>query len=275
MTSRAFNLVLEAADKGLFPRARKWGWRRLYNLMSRFWADKDWRFMNYGYLPPAGSKPFPLDAEDEPERAFIGLYQQAVDGLDLVGKRVLEVGCGRGGGTAYIAKYHQPKAAIGIDYSNVTVKRAQDLNGESDVLSFRWGDAEDLPFPDESFDVVINIESSHCYANMSGFLSEVARVLKPGGVFSWADMRGSNMVEGTNQCFESCSGLELQGETLLSPGVIRALDQMNEKKTTRIKQVPVLSKFFLEFAGTKGSSIYKWLKSGDVVYLSRRYNKIS
>ena len=231
--------------------------------------------MNYGYLPPAEAEPFSLDDKDEPERAFIGLYQQAVDGLDLSGKRVLEVGCGRGGGTAYVAKYHRPGAAIGVDYSNVTVKRAQDLNGETDVLSYRWGDAENLPFPDGSFDVVINIESSHCYANMSGFLEEVARVLKPGGVFSWADMRGSNMVAGTNQCFENCAELEPVQETDLSDGVVRALDQMNEKKIQRIKQIPVLSKFFLEFAGTRGSSMYKWLKSGNVLYLSRRYRKVS
>ena len=45
------------------------------------------------------------------------------------------------------------------------------------------GDAQDLPFPDESFDAVINVEASHIYPNFERFLGEVARVLRPGGHF--------------------------------------------------------------------------------------------
>ena len=51
------------------------------------------------------------------------------------------------------------------------------------------GDAENLPFPDQSFDAVINIESSHCYPRFPRFLAEVARVLRPGGHFLYADLR--------------------------------------------------------------------------------------
>jgi len=274
MTSRVFDMVLEAADRGLFPKTRKWGWQRLYNLMSRFWTDGDWRFMNYGYLPPADKAAFPLDEMDEPERAFIGLYFQAVDGVDLAGKRVLEVGCGRGGGTAYVAKYHGAAKAVGVDYSPVTVKRAQTLNGETDVLSYAFGDAEKLPFEDGSFDVVVNIESSHCYSDMDAFLREVARVLTPGGSFTWADMRGKAMMPGTDASFEAVKALEKQRETVLSPGVVAALDQMNERKVARIAKIPLAGRFFKEFAGTKGSALYKWLKNGEVIYLARVYRKV-
>lgn len=274
MTSRVFNMVLDAADRGLFPKTRKWGWQRLYNLMSRFWGDTDWRFMNYGYLPPAEKADFPLDAKDEPERAFIGLYFQAVDGLELAGKRVLEVGCGRGGGTAYVSKYHNPAKAIGLDYSQVTVKRAKELNGESERLGYQWGDAENLPFADGSFDVVVNIESSHCYSDMDAFLSEVARVLVPGGVFTWADMRGKAMMPGTEKSFAAVPALNLERETLLSPGVVAALDKMDEKKVALISKFPLLARFFREFAGTKGSSLYKWLKKGEVLYIARVYRKV-
>jgi len=56
-------------------------------------------------------------------------------------------------------------------------------------LDFVQGDAENLPFPDQSFDAVINIESSHCYPRFPRFLAEVARVLRPGGHFLYADLR--------------------------------------------------------------------------------------
>jgi ubiquinone/menaquinone biosynthesis C-methylase UbiE len=43
------------------------------------------------------------------------------------------------------------------------------------------GDAENLPFPQVSFDAVINVESAHCYGSIERFLAEVHRVLRPGG----------------------------------------------------------------------------------------------
>ena len=52
------------------------------------------------------------------------------------------------------------------------------------------GNAESLPFADESFDAVINVEASHGYPDFPRFLAEVARVLRPGGHFLYADFRG-------------------------------------------------------------------------------------
>ena len=50
------------------------------------------------------------------------------------------------------------------------------------------GDAEHLPFDDESFDVVTNLESSHTYPDLRAFLGEVRRVLRPGGWFLHTDL---------------------------------------------------------------------------------------
>ena len=49
-------------------------------------------------------------------------------------------------------------------------------------LDFVQGNAEDLPFADQSFDAVINVEASHPYFRFPRFLAEVARVLRPGGI---------------------------------------------------------------------------------------------
>lgn len=272
MASRVFSIGLRAAEKDIFPHLRKWVWKRLYNLLSRSWPDADWRFMNYGYLPPPGQAGFALEARDEPDRAFIGLYHQAVAGLAVEGSRVLEVGCGRGGGAAYVARYFRPASMVGLDYSPITLRRARRLNAGCAALQFRTGDAEALPFADASFDIVINIESSHCYADMARFVSEVARVLKPGGWFCWADMRGTTQIDALDRSFDHPALMPVH-EADITEGVVRALDVMNERKTARIARAPLLRRFLLEFAGTRGSMLYQGFGSGHVHYLSRRYRK--
>jgi SAM-dependent methyltransferase len=271
MSSRVFSLALRALEKGSFPRVRKWGWKRLYNGLGRFWTDADWRFMNYGHMAPDDA-PFVLRAEDESERAFIGLYHQAVAGLDVAGKRVLEIGSGRGGGCSYIARYFEPAVMVGVDFSPVAVDLARRLNQPHTALEFRTGDAERLAFADASFDIVINVESSHCYGDMHAFVAEAARVLKPGGILTWADMRAASMIPALDRHF-SHPTLKLVDERSLSKGVLFALDRMNERKLLRLRQVPVVSRFMMEFAGTRGSMLYRGIKSGSVLYISRRYRK--
>ncbi|SIG06667.1 Probable methyltransferase [Mycobacteroides abscessus subsp. abscessus] len=93
---------------------------------------------------------------------------------------MLEVGCGHGGGASYLVRALQPASYTGMDLNPDGIsfcRRRHDLPG----LEFVQGDAEDLPFPDESFDAVINVESSHLYPHFPVFLTEVARVLRPGG----------------------------------------------------------------------------------------------
>ncbi|KRE15802.1 hypothetical protein ASE63_16370 [Bosea sp. Root381] len=270
MASRLFSGMLEAMDRGAFPRSRKWLWRRLYDMLARFWRDDDWRFMNYGFLP--AGEPFPLKPEDERDRAFIGLYQQAVSGLPMAGARLLEVGSGRGGGARYIALYHAPATITGLDYSPATVRLARRLNRDVSGLSFEAGDAERLPFANGSIDVVVNIESSHCYGDVAAFAAEVARVLAPGGWFTFADMRGRESLPELNRQL-AASGLLLRRESDLSPGVVAALDAADRRKRERIEKAWLLRRFMSEFAGMKGSILYSELASGGVVYVARRYQK--
>lgn len=269
MASRIFERVIEAAETGAFPRARKWFWKRLYWLLSVAWRDGDWRFMNYGHAPEV---PFPLAAEHEADRGFIGLYEQAVTGLPVQGAEVLEIGSGRGGGAAYVAAYHRPAKMVGADFSAATVKRAIKLNDEGRALSFVVGDAEALPFDDASFDIVLNIESSHCYGDQAAFVAEVARVLRPGGIFTWADIRAAAMMPMTEQAFDH-PDLELLSADTITPGVLRALDMLSERKAQRIARVPLISGFLKEFAATQGTTLYNAFADGEATYLARRYRR--
>ena len=270
MASHAFARLLEAIDRGAFPRTRKWLWRGLYNILSRRWHDDDWRFMNYGFLPPGAA--FPLEPDDEADRPFIGLYAQAVAGLPMEGARVLEIGSGRGGGARYIARYHGSAAVTGLDYSPATVRLACRLNQDTASLTFEIGDAEKLPLADGSVDIVVNIESSHCYGDVPAFAREVARVLAPGGWFTFADMRGKSALPLLRQQL-AVPGLALHTETDLSRGVIAALDAAEQRKRARISRIRFMRGFISEFAGAKGSVLYRELSEGGVVYLAQRYQK--
>ena len=83
-------------------------------------------------------------------------------------------------------------------------------------------DAEKLPFDDESFDAIINVESSHCYPHIDSFLSEVRRVLAPGGCFGIVDFR--KIEDGKMAAFEHKVSLSL---ALLARGILAAIQYGN------------------------------------------------
>jgi O-methyltransferase len=140
--------------------------------------------------------------EDISDKYHFQLYYHLASKIDLKGKRILEVGCGRGGGCYYLMKYLQPEKCYGIDISQENIKWAKKnyiING----LIFLQGNAESLPFQSQTFDVVVNIESSHLYPNREKFYEDVLRVLHPNGYFLYADIceskQMSNLKEQLNQ----------------------------------------------------------------------------
>ena len=61
---------------------------------------------------------------------------------------------------------------VGLDLSQNAVDRANSTLSRRDTLSFVHGDAENLPFEEGEFDVVINVESSHSYPNLKRFIEK-------------------------------------------------------------------------------------------------------
>lgn len=161
--------------------------KRFYPYLTRRVRDADVMFLNWGFEtdPPMS---IPLDPQDEPNRFPIQLYHATATQTDLSGKRVLEVGCGHGGGASYLTRTLKPESYVGLDLNAKGIEFCR-KHHRIPGLTFVDGDAEQLPFVDGSFDAVINIESSHCYPHFDRFLAEVARVLVPGGDFLYADIR--------------------------------------------------------------------------------------
>jgi len=185
---------------------------------------------------------------------------------DIKGLDALEVG--RGGGASYVMGYLKPKSMIGIDLSE---KAVGFCNNHYSVkgLSFLQADAESLPFDDAAFDVVINVESSHCYGSMEKFLSEVQRVLRHNGYFLFADLFHKDGLASLHKQLKD-SGLKLLKEERITPNIVMALDIDNKRRLMMIKQKApkMLHKEFMQFAGIKGTQTYESFKNGNVEYLS-------
>jgi len=163
----------------------------LLPLGTRQFGD-DVVFFNFGYEedPPMG---LPLSPSDEPNRYCIQLYHVTAAQVDLSGKKLLEVSCGAGGGASYMMRKLGPASCTGLDLNPASIDKCRQRH-QLPGLDFVQGDAQKLTFPDQSFDAVINVEASHQYPDFLRFLAEVARVLRPGGHFLYADSRRAPVV---------------------------------------------------------------------------------
>jgi ubiquinone/menaquinone biosynthesis C-methylase UbiE len=249
------------------PLLRRMIWGRIYQLLIKFYPNQAWVFMNYGYTAngPDYSRP-DLESGDEHNRYFIQLYEHILGKQTLTDKHVLEVGSGRGGGISYLARYHKPKQCIGMDYSKNAVTFCSARHKVSN-LSFQVGDAEDLPFEGESFDAIVNVESSHCYNMRTKFFHEVKRVLRPGGFFFYTDVVDSDRLQGLQKELRSTE-LEICKEEDISRNVMQALEEDGERRYTLFRKTmhPLALHFFKEFAGNRTSEMYRKIKDGLSVY---------
>ena len=103
---------------------------------------------------------------------------------------VLDVACGRGESGRVLAA-HCGCRVVGLDYSRANAARARELTRAVDLagrVCFAAGDAEDLPFRDDSFDVVISECSLCTFPDLERSLGEVRRVLRPGGRVGISDV---------------------------------------------------------------------------------------
>ena len=260
LPARFFVMMLRFAPNRIQNRMWKWWYQKLAKTNDR----SEFRFMNYGFEDGNGLE---LEPEDEPNRMFIQLYSMNIRGVDLEGRDVLEVGSGRGGGASWIAKTHSPARLTGVDFSSEAVGLCKRWYAGQSNLNFVEGNAQDLPFDDESFDVVYNVESSHCYGDMAAFVEQAHRVLRPGGMFCWTDLRDAKTMTTLPSLFES-KGFEIMESTDVVQEVIKALDEINESKMKAIEEnVPKsVRRSFETFAGVKGTPVYEGFVNGSMAY---------
>ncbi len=134
-----------------------------------------------------------------------------VEALDPpAGGAVLEVGFGPGHALEMLANKVPLGLVAGLDHSPLMVARARRrLNGRRGdaALDLRLGDAGDLPFPDERFDLAFAVNSFQQWPDPEGALAEMMGVLKPGGdlVLSIRDFRVGGRFEAAGKGQASAS----------------------------------------------------------------------
>lgn len=115
---------------------------------------------------------------------------QMLEGIDLSGHRVLDIGSGLGGIDVLLAATHGAAAVIGIDVEPQLIRSARDLaarKGLAGRVTFQLVIPGKLPFEDASFDLVFSKDAMVHIADKPALYVEVLRVLKPGGWFIAAD----------------------------------------------------------------------------------------
>lgn len=114
-------------------------------------------------------------------------------GTSLPNKAVLEIGCGRGAGTELLLRHCGADRVHAFDFDPAQLAGARKrhrANGEHRAMLFQ-GDAARLPFDDARFDVVVEFAILHHVPEWPLALREIARVLRPGGVFLYEEyLRG-------------------------------------------------------------------------------------
>ena len=133
-------------------------------------------------------------AMNNPIRAFIQKHYEAPLlerlGGRVKGMRVLEIGCGRGVGTEIIFKHFGAREIHSFDIDPDMVKKAGKRlsNYSSERLNLRVGDATAIDAEDKSFDAVFDFWIIHHVPNWQSAVSEIKRVLKPGGRFFFQEV---------------------------------------------------------------------------------------
>jgi len=106
--------------------------------------------------------------------------------------KVLDVGTGTGSIAIGFAQGLAGVQVIGLDLSDVVLDLAKDNAQRSEISSrvtFEKGDAQDMPFEDAQFDMVISTDTLHLIKNPIKMFDEIHRVLKPQGKFCISDFR--------------------------------------------------------------------------------------
>jgi ubiquinone/menaquinone biosynthesis C-methylase UbiE len=155
-------------------------------------------------VPYSSFKRFhPVMAEESDQTSVAGLEQHIlplVPGLPgrlAEGIDVLDVGCGSGHALLKMAELYPASRFVGYDFSAEAITAANDLARRRGLGNARF-EVRDAARMDEPrrFDLVTAFDAIHDQADPAGVLRNVARALRPGGVFLMQDIKAHSHVHG-------------------------------------------------------------------------------
>lgn len=131
-----------------------------------------------------------ISAVDEFHVRGAAVSKELAASISMKNKKVLDVGCGLGGPCRMLADEYSCRVT-GIDLSNEYIRTAKELSklvGLDQKTSFVQGDATNLPFEQNTFDVVWTQHVQMNIPDKERLYSEIVRVLRPGGYFLYYDI---------------------------------------------------------------------------------------
>ncbi len=155
--------------------------REFYDASSGLWESIWGEHMHHGYYGRNGN--YKLDRRQAQIELIEELLIWAGYNKQHVPQNIIDVGCGIGGSTLHLAQKFG-STATGITLSPVQASRAQERAAEIGLDSrvhFEVANALEMPFEDNTFDLVWSLESGEHMPDKTKFIAECYRVLKPGG----------------------------------------------------------------------------------------------
>lgn len=171
--------------------------QHFYDQSSELWEQIWGEHMHHGYYGPSGRQ------RKDRRQAQVDLIETLLTwGGVRSPQKILDVGCGIGGSTLYLAQKYSA-AAVGITLSPIQAERAAARAGAAGIslspietqtadapdrpqVFFQVADAQNTPFADNTFDFIWSMESGEHMPDKRQFLQESYRLLQPGGLFLMA-----------------------------------------------------------------------------------------
>ena len=231
-------------------------------------------YLNFGYEPNENKQYARVTLPKYLlNKQSVNLTLEVIGDTDLSGRRVLEIGSGRGGNILTMKEYFNPLLVVGVDLCEASVRFCKNTH-QLPNLFFSVGDAENVPFAEGFFDVVFNLESSHAYPNRNKFYHEVHRVLKPDGCFLYSDILAvEEFIIAQHYCEDL--GFQLTRNQDISSNVIMSCDKIAESRRDAFHAIE--SKKELQFVdyilAVPGSYHYECLKKKIAEYRILKFVK--
>jgi tocopherol O-methyltransferase len=236
-----------------------------YDLASPYYHSMWGDHIHHGYW---------IRGDESKETAQIQLIEHLAQLANLkTGSRILDIGCGFGGSSLYLAKKYGA-STTGITISPVQVQMAKEAAAKKNLdASFLLMDAEDMQFA-QPFDMLWSVESISHYHDPRKFFASAVKFLKPGGCFALTDwFRKENIPPADKKKFiepiEEGMMVELRGmndynDFLVSSGlqVVHRQDlTVNCAKSWDIGLDIITDKAFWSMAAKHGAELISSLKA--------------
>ena len=204
--------------------------REFYDVVTSHFHELWGEHLHHGYW---------ILGDETKERAQVQLIEHLAQLAQIrAGRRVLDVGCGTGASSIFLAKRYKVEAT-GITISPVQVSLANQAAAREDVnATFLLMDAEAMKF-EKLFDVVWSVESISHYQDIEKFFASAAKLLKPNGtvaVIDWFKKPNLNPAEYKQQIIPIEKGM------LVELGTMQEYEAWMRSNGLKIMKTEILNK---------------------------------